>query len=113
MEGNTYVRESYLFRIRPFVGKGVAKVITGMRRGGKSTIMYLMVSELMSDGVSGERILKYDLESRNTPRFKDADELYGRTRTIIYCPHVQSVDNVNSVYIVHIQLYTHSAYTTM
>lgn len=76
MEGNTYIRESYLSKIRPFVGKGIVKVITGMRRAGKSTIMDQMISELVSDGISEDMILKYDLESRNTPRFKDADDMY-------------------------------------
>ena len=77
MVESTYIRETYLSRIRPFVGKGVVKVITGMRRSGKSTIMDQMISELRSSGIPDDRILKYDLESWHTPRFKDAEEMYG------------------------------------
>lgn len=101
MEGNTYIRESYLSKIRPFVGKGIVKVITGMRRSGKSTIMDQMISELVSDGISEDMILKYDLESRNTPRFKDADDMYdsisswasGRGHVHVFLDEIQNLDD--------------------
>lgn len=100
MGKNTYVRESYLSRIRPFIGKDVVKVITGMRRCGKSTIMDQMMSELISGGVSDDRILKYDLESRNTPRFKDADDMYdsiaswasGKGHVHVFLDEIQNLD---------------------
>ena len=36
-------RETYMNRIRPFMGKDVIKVITGIRRAGKSVMLALII----------------------------------------------------------------------
>ena len=41
-------RELYLKKIRPFMGTDVVKVITGMRRSGKSVMLELIQAELRS-----------------------------------------------------------------
>lgn len=33
------IRERYLSKIRPFIGKDIIKVLTGIRRGGKSVLL--------------------------------------------------------------------------
>ena len=33
------IRENYLAKIRPFIGKDIIKVLTGIRRGGKSVLL--------------------------------------------------------------------------
>ncbi len=58
-----YKRNIYLDRIRKFMGKPVVKVITGMRRVGKSTMMRQLVEELRNDGIAENRILYLDMES--------------------------------------------------
>jgi len=42
------VRENYLSKIRPFIGKDIIKVLTGIRRGGKSVLMQQIMAEINS-----------------------------------------------------------------
>lgn len=47
-----YKREKYLEKIRPFYDSDLIKIITGIRRCGKSCILKLIVDELKQKGVS-------------------------------------------------------------
>ena len=73
---NIYVRRTYLSRIQPYIGKDLIKVITGMRRTGKSTIMAQTIEMLIKNGVAEEHVLTYDFESRKDSHFENSDELY-------------------------------------
>ena len=42
------IRESYLSKIRPFIGKDIIKVLTGIRRGGKSVLLQQIRDEINS-----------------------------------------------------------------
>ena len=50
-------REIYLERIRPFYDSEMVKVITGIRRCGKSTIMRQIISEIRGLGIAEENII--------------------------------------------------------
>ena len=58
-----YKRNTYLRKIRPFLDAPVVKVITGMRRSGKSCLVRLLIEELVAGGVGRERIVYIDKES--------------------------------------------------
>ncbi|NQT94404.1 MAG: ATP-binding protein [Lentisphaerae bacterium] len=58
-----YRRNLYLERIRPYLGKPVVKVLSGMRRVGKSYLMRQIINLLREDGVPVENILYIDKES--------------------------------------------------
>lgn len=58
-----YTRNSYLGKIEPFLGKPVVKVITGMRRAGKSCLLRLLVDKLVADGIRRDHIVYVDKES--------------------------------------------------
>lgn len=45
-------RETYLSRIRPFIGNELIKVLTGIRRSGKSVMPSLIQDELVESGVN-------------------------------------------------------------
>ena len=45
-------REMYMKRIRPFIGTDLIKVMTGIRRCGKSVMLELIKEELLESGVS-------------------------------------------------------------
>ena len=45
-------RELYMSRIRPFIGTELVKVMTGIRRCGKSVMLELIQQELAESGVS-------------------------------------------------------------
>ncbi|MDR2532631.1 MAG: ATP-binding protein [Oscillospiraceae bacterium] len=42
------IRENYLSKIRPFIGKDIIKVLTGVRRGGKSVLLQQIRDEISS-----------------------------------------------------------------
>ena len=60
-------RPGYIKRIKPFIGLEPVKVLTGLRRSGKSVMLELIQKELMSSGVSAEDIIHINFEDMNTP----------------------------------------------
>ena len=50
-------REKYLKNIRPFYDKDLIKVITGIRRCGKSVILMQIMDELRDNGIRDEQII--------------------------------------------------------
>ena len=56
-------RDLYLNKLQLFTGKPLIKVITGMRRIGKSTLLQQYNNQLLSKGVPGENILIMNKES--------------------------------------------------
>jgi predicted AAA+ superfamily ATPase len=58
-----YRRPVYTDRVMPFIGKPVIKIITGMRRVGKSCILRQLVKRLHATGVRAANILFIDKES--------------------------------------------------
>ena len=71
-----YPRENYLKKIRGFYhDSDMIKVITGVRRCGKSCLMQLIAEELESDGIADENIIYIDLDKRNFRSIKQAKQL--------------------------------------
>jgi hypothetical protein len=56
-------REKYLNRIKPFINKPVIKVITGIRRCGKSTFLKMLIEELCHNKISRKNILYINKDS--------------------------------------------------
>ena len=56
-------------RIRPFVGTELVKVLTGIRRCGKSVMMGLIQEELLSSGVDGSQIISINFENMSNAPF--------------------------------------------
>ena len=69
-------REIYLEKIRLFIDKPVIKVITGMRRSGKSVILRMLREELLQRGISSDRIFYVNFESMGAASLRDVDSLY-------------------------------------
>ena len=71
-----YRRENYLRRIRGFYhDTGLIKVITGVRRCGKSCLMDTIARELEETGVHSENIIYLNLDKRGFRSIKTADQL--------------------------------------
>ncbi len=51
-KGKYIKRTLYLDKLKNFIDKPIIKVIIGMRRVGKSTIMKLLIQELLKSGIS-------------------------------------------------------------
>ena len=60
-----YKREKYLRKIRGFYHESeIIKVLTGVRRCGKSSVMNLIAEELIENGVKKENILYFNLDKK-------------------------------------------------
>ena len=69
-----YRREKYLSRIRSFYhDTDLIKVITGIRRCGKSSLMHTISEELLESGVKEENIVFYNLDKYGYKNIKTAD----------------------------------------
>jgi hypothetical protein len=69
-------RKIYLDRIIPLIDDPLIKIITGMRRVGKSTFLLLIQKELIKRGVSEENIISINFESLTTDNLKNYKNLY-------------------------------------
>lgn len=71
-----FKRENYLNKIRAFYNDSeIIKVITGVRRCGKSSLMKTIVGELKDNGVKEDNIIFLDLDSREYRKIKTDDQL--------------------------------------
>ena len=94
------VREHYLKQIRPFYDSDLVKIITGIRRSGKSVILRQVMDELED---SGHRCLFYDFDMRpNRKRMPDADSLIanieeyiGEEKLYLFLDEIQNVSGWN------------------
>jgi len=63
-------------RIRPFIGTELVKVMTGIRRCGKSVMLDLIKEELKSTGVAGSQIISFNFEAMSNAHLCTAQALY-------------------------------------
>ena len=71
-----FIRENYLKKIRGFYeAEDLIKVITGVRRCGKSCLMQMIANELTQQGVSESNIIFLDLDRRGYRNIKTAADL--------------------------------------
>lgn len=71
-----YRRENYLGKLRGFYNDtGMIKVITGVRRCGKSCLMHTIAEELAAGGVPEENIIFIDLKRHNFKSVKKPEQL--------------------------------------
>lgn len=77
MKNRIYPREKYLSRIRPFYDSDIVKVITGIRRSGKSSILKSIIDELEKRKLS-DRIIYLPLDRRGYKDIVTPDQLAER-----------------------------------
>lgn len=99
-------RELYLNQLINKQNNGLVKIITGMRRCGKSFLLDPIFKEyLISEGVSENHIIKIDLDERRNKKYQDPDVLDEYIRSLIVdeetyyllLDEVQKVDDFESV----------------
>lgn len=69
-------REKYLSRIKPFINKPIIKVITGVRRSGKSILLKLLIAELKDLQINEQNILYINKDSLEFDFIRNYDDLY-------------------------------------
>lgn len=75
MEEKIYKREEYLKRIRGFYNSDMIKVITGIRRCGKSTFLKSVILELKEKGVPEKDIIYLELDKKEYRNIKKPEQL--------------------------------------
>jgi hypothetical protein len=70
-------RDNYLKKLVSRMHNGLIKVITGIRRCGKSYLLFeLFYNYLKESGVNDEHIIKLALDDRKNKQYRNPDELY-------------------------------------
>jgi len=69
-------RNDYLKLLSDYIDKPFIKVITGLRRSGKSVLLMMLRDELIEKGVEENHILYINLESFEFSDLDDAEKLY-------------------------------------
>lgn len=95
-----FKRENYLKKIRPFYASDdIIKVITGVRRCGKSSLMEMIADELREKSVSEDDIIYLDLDRRGFRRIKSADQLEQLIESRLIPGHFQYlfIDEIQNV----------------
>ncbi len=102
---NMIKREKYLKRIRPFYEQDLIKVITGIRRCGKSVILNQIMDELRQSGVKDEQIIYINFEFtdyidiNDAKKFNDFIEkkLINKNKYYVFFDEIQNVDRWEKV----------------
>lgn len=101
-----YIRESYLAKIRGFYhAEDIIKVITGVRRSGKSSLMQMIAEELKTSGISEDNIVYLDLDKREYRNIKTSSQLeelilsksVTREKKYLFIDEVQNVEGFEEV----------------
>lgn len=69
-------REIYMKRIRPFIGTDLIKVMTGIRRCGKSVMLELIKQELIESGTNPAQFISINFEDMNYAHLQTAKALH-------------------------------------
>jgi len=69
-------RSGYIQELKPFIEKPQIKIITGIRRSGKSVVLHLLKKELLQRGINEEQIITLNFESFAYSELTKAQKLY-------------------------------------
>jgi len=71
-----FERKQYLNQLTSSEGNGMIKVITGIRRCGKSFLLFNIYKQhLLSDGIPADHIIEVNLEDRRSKKLRNPDAL--------------------------------------
>lgn len=76
MENKTIYRKQYMDKLISLKDKNIIKVLTGIRRCGKSTILNQFKSYLINNDVDDKNIISINFEDNNNINLLDANELH-------------------------------------
>ncbi|MCK9547365.1 MAG: ATP-binding protein [Sphaerochaeta sp.] len=76
-------RPLYYDQIKPFIDKPVVKILTGIRRSGKSSILALIQEQLKKDAIKDEQIIAINFEVMEYFELRDFRHLYAYLRSRI------------------------------
>ena len=100
-----YPREKYISKVRPFFDSDIIKIITGIRRCGKSCIMKGIINELLEKGVDETRIIYVPLDKRGFKYIHTPEQLEEKIDSMVldngfyylFIDEIQNVEGFESV----------------
>ena len=69
-------REAYMKKIRPFINSDLVKVLTGIRRSGKSVMLELIKQELLKQGINKTQFISFNFENMSFAHLHAAQALH-------------------------------------
>lgn len=98
-------REWYLQQIRPFIDKDLIKVIVGIRRSGKSTLLKQLIADIKKRNVKDKQVIYLNFEDYRVREYKDSDALYAYLesqlvrdkKTYVFLDEIQEVEHFEYV----------------
>ncbi|MEI6602982.1 MAG: ATP-binding protein [Clostridia bacterium] len=94
-------RELYMKQIRPFINTDLIKVVTGIRRSGKSVMLELIKNELVGMGVTPKQMISINFEDIEYKGLTDSDSLHAyvsdmigdsKVKTYLFLDEIQEVN---------------------
>ena len=76
-------RTRYFNKIEPFIGKPMIKVISGLRRCGKSTFMKMLIDHLIKKGTAENNIVYISMELMEFEFINDYKALYKHVKKVL------------------------------
>ena len=110
IESQKILREEYFERLRNLKHKKLIKIVTGIRRCGKSTVLDMFKEELLSNGVEENQIIFINFEDYENKSLRNPEYLYDYIKqrltskmNYIFLDEIQRVEDfpevVDSLYI--------------
>lgn len=119
-------RKEYLEQLQGLKDKQIIKVITGIRRCGKSTLLTMFQDQLLADGVTSKQIISINFEDLDFVGLREPEALYSYVKnhliqdkmTYVFLDEIQNVNNfpvvVDSLFIKkNVDLYITGSNATM
>lgn len=104
-------RKNYIDKLKKYKDLDLIKVVTGIRRSGKSTILLQFIDELKKDGINETQIIYYNFEKIQDDNVYDYKLLYNKIiakkkkdkKIYVFLDEIQEVNNfekaINSLYL--------------
>ncbi|MDR1971134.1 MAG: ATP-binding protein [Treponema sp.] len=73
-------RDLYMRKIRPFMNLDIIKILTGIRRCGKSVMLRLIQEELLAQGIDRNRIVAMNFDTLESSLGRSAEAVYGEIK---------------------------------
>ena len=111
MKSKTIYRKEYMEKLRLYKDKNIIKVLTGIRRSGKSTILNEFKKELIDDGIFEKNIISINFEDNSNKDLLDNQKLHDyilnkvdkNTMNYVFLDEIQNVPEfekcVNSLFL--------------
>ena len=100
IENEKIYRKEYMEKLTAYKDKRIIKVLTGIRRSGKSTILNEFKKKLIFDGISEKNIISINFEDNNNSELLDKNKLHSyiidhadkHSMNYVFLDEIQNVD---------------------